>query len=101
MTGHGPKSARKAGLHYANPDSAGITRVRRRKGFAFRATDGRLIRDARTLDRIRALVIPPAWTDVWIATDPRAHIQVTGRDAAGRKRYRYHPLWTAERDATK
>lgn len=101
METHGQKSARKAGLNYANPDAAGISRQRRGGGFAYRSATGRIIRDARTLDRIRALVIPPAWTEVWIAADPRAHIQVTGRDAAGRKQYRYHPLWTAERDATK
>jgi DNA topoisomerase-1 len=100
MTGHA-KSARAAGLHYADAATPGITRIRRGGGFAYRSAGGRAVRDARTLDRIRALVIPPAWTDVWIAVDPRAHIQVTGRDAAGRKQYRYHPLWTAERDSTK
>ena len=55
----------------------------------------------RRSQRIRALVLPPAWTDVWISTDPRAHLQATGRDAAGRKQYRYHASWTAERDSTK
>lgn len=98
---HGPKSAKAAGLHYANPDAAGISRQRRGSGFIYRSAIGRVIRDARTLDRICALVVPPAWSQVWIAADPRAHIQATGRDAAGRKQYRYHPLWTAERDSTK
>ena len=101
MVSHGHKSARNAGLNYADPHAAGISRVRRGRGFAYRSATGRVIRDARTLDRIRALVVPPAWTEVWIAADARAHIQATGRDAAGRKQYRYHPLWTAERDSTK
>ena len=101
MDTHGEKSARNAGLKYASPNAPAISRHRRGGGFTYRSASGRTIRDARTLDRIRALVIPPAWTEVWIAAEPRAHIQVTGRDAAGRKQYRYHPLWTAERDATK
>ena len=101
MSSHGHKSAKAAGLKYANPAAAGITRRRRGGGFVYRSAGGRPLRDARTLARIRALVIPPAWTDVWIAPDSRAHIQATGRDAAGRKQYRYHPLWAAERDATK
>ncbi len=94
-------SAKSAGLHYARGDRPGITRQRRGKGFVFRGPKGQLIRDARTLTRVRALVLPPAWTDVWIATDPRAHLQATGRDAAGRKQYRYHKDWVAERDSTK
>lgn len=57
--------------------------------------------DPKTLARIRALVLPPAWNGVWITTDPRAHLQATGRDAAGRKQYRYHAMWRAERDSTK
>jgi DNA topoisomerase I len=97
----GLKSARAAGLRYAMGDKPGITRHRRGKGFVFKDGNGRLIRDERTLARIRALVLPPAWTDVWIATDPRAHLQATGRDAAGRKQYRYHHDWTRERDSTK
>jgi DNA topoisomerase-1 len=60
-----------------------------------------LIRDEKTLTRIRSLVLPPAWTDVWISTDARAHLQATGRDAAGRKQYRYHAMWRVERDSTK
>jgi DNA topoisomerase-1 len=97
----GLKSARAAGLRYAMGDKPGITRHRRGKGFVFKDGNGRLIRDERTLARIRALVLPPAWTEVWIATDPRAHLQATGRDAAGRKQYRYHKDWTSERDSTK
>jgi DNA topoisomerase-1 len=94
-------SAEAAGLRYTDPAKPGITRHRRGKGFAYRGPDGRLIRDAKTLSRIRALVLPPAWTAVWISTDPRAHLQATGRDAAGRKQYRYHAMWRLERDSTK
>jgi DNA topoisomerase-1 len=82
-------------------DKPGIARQRRGKGFIFRDATGRVITDPRTLARVRALVLPPAWTDVWISTDPRSHIQATGHDAAGRKQYRYHKDWTAERDSTK
>ena len=67
----------------------------------YRDVRGRMVKDGKTLARIRALVLPPAWTDVWIAADARAHLQATGRDAAGRKQYRYHAMWTAERDAIK
>jgi DNA topoisomerase-1 len=66
-----------------------------------RDTGGGLVRDLSTLARIRALVLPPAWRDVWIAPDPDAHLQATGRDAAGRKQYRYHRDWIAARGATK
>jgi DNA topoisomerase-1 len=97
----GMSSARAAGLRYASTDQPGISRERRGKGFAFRGPRGQIIRDTKTLARIRALVLPPAWTDVWIATDPRAHLQATGRDAAGRKQYRYHADWRVERDTTK
>jgi DNA topoisomerase-1 len=95
------RSAKLAGLHYADPGSPGISRIKRGRTFTYRSPNGRVIRDVRVLNRIQALVIPPAWTDVWIALDPRAHLQATGRDAAGRKQYRYHALWTAERDSTK
>ena len=94
-------SAKAAGLHYADPDAPGLSRVRRGRGFIYRTAKGKQVREARTLDRINALVLPPAWTDVWISPDPRAHLQATGRDARGRKQYRYHPLWTAERDSNK
>ena len=94
-------SARAAGLRYTNAATAGITRKRRGKGFVFCGPNGGIIRDEKTLARIRALVLPPAWTDVWISTDARAHLQATGRDAAGRKQYRYHAEWRSERDSTK
>jgi len=95
------RSARAAGLRYAADDKPGITRQRRGKAFVFKDPQGRLIRDEKTLARLRGLVLPPAWTDVWISSDPRGHLQATGRDAAGRKQYRYHKDWTAERDSTK
>lgn len=98
---NGVSSALRAGLRYANVGRPGIVRHRRGKGFVYLDPSGRLVRDARTLARIRALVLPPAWSDVWISTDPRAHLQATGRDAAGRKQYRYHAGWRSERDATK
>jgi DNA topoisomerase-1 len=82
-------------------DGPGITRVKVGKGVGYRDPKGRRIRDAATLARIRSLVIPPAWTDVWICPSPHGHIQVTGRDAKGRKQYRYHPRWTAVRDEAK
>ncbi len=94
-------SARKAGLRYATDTSAGIRRIRCGKGFIYRNASGRLVRDAVTLARIRSLVLPPAWEDVRISRDPLAHIQATGRDAAGRKQYRYHPSWATVRDSTK
>lgn len=97
----GVSSARAAGLRYANGDAPGITRKRRGKSFLYCDARGRRIRDAMTLARIRALVLPPARTDVWISPHARAHLQATGRDAAGRKQYRYHAHWTAERDSTK
>jgi DNA topoisomerase-1 len=97
----GLSSARSAGLRYADSSKPGITRKRLGKSFAYCGPDGRAVHDRKTLDRIHALVLPPAWTDVWISTDPRAHLQATGRDAAGRKQYRYHANWRTERDSTK
>ena len=70
-------------------------------GFRYYRADGRLIRQPAELKRIARLVIPPAWTDVWICPDPRGHVQATGRDARGRKQYRYHPDWRRVRDETK
>jgi DNA topoisomerase-1 len=97
----GLRSAREAGLRYAADTDPGIGRVRVGRGFRYRGPDGRPVRDPVTLDRIRSLVIPPAWERVWIAMRPSAHIQATGRDARGRKQYRYHPRWTEVRDETK
>ncbi len=94
-------SARAAGLRYASDDRPGIARRRAGRGFSYRDADGRLVRDPETLDRIRRLAVPPAWTDVWICPSPNGHLQATGRDARGRKQYRYHARWRARRDDAK
>jgi len=96
-----PASARAAGLHYVNDARPGIRRVKSGRGFRYVGPDGRPVRDEETLGRIRALAIPPAYTKVWISTDPRGHVQATARDAKGRKQYRYHPRWREIRDAVK
>jgi len=88
-------------LHHTGDDAPGLRRVRRGKRFDYRDARGRPVRDTATVSRIRALAIPPAWTDVWIAADPRGHIQATGRDAKGRKQYRYHARWRDVRDTAK
>jgi DNA topoisomerase-1 len=94
-------SARRAGLRYVTDATPGIGRQRRGQGFVYFGPDGRAVRDAATLRRIRALVIPPAWTHVWICPHPNGHVQVTARDARGRKQYRYHPEFRAQRDQAK
>ena len=94
-------SAIEAGLVYITDDVPGIRRVRRGKGFSYVGLDGRPIRDPEELARFRALAIPPAWTQVWIAPDACAHLQATGRDAKGRKQYRYHPVWGEQRSQAK
>ena len=93
--------ARAAGLRYARDDEPGIRRRRAGRGFAYVGPRGRPVRDPATLERIRRLAIPPAYTDVWICADARGHVQATGRDARGRKQYRYHAKWNATRDAGK
>jgi DNA topoisomerase-1 len=93
--------ARDAGLRYATDARAGITRRRAGKGFSYRDADGAVVRDPETLARIRALAIPPAWTDVWICAWPNGHLQASGRDARGRKQYRYHPRWHERRGTDK
>jgi DNA topoisomerase-1 len=90
-----------AGLTYVTGDEPGIRRLRRGRGFVYRHHNGAAVRDAATLRRIRALAIPPAWINVWICALPNGHLQATGRDARGRKQYRYHADWRAARDATK
>jgi DNA topoisomerase-1 len=95
------ESAQAAGLRYVTDGSPGIRRKRAGAGFRYVDADGRAIRDRATLDRIRSLAIPPAYTDVWICPSPTGHIQATGRDARGRKQYRYHPKWREVRDETK
>jgi DNA topoisomerase-1 len=95
------ESAQEAGLIYVSDTKPGITRQRSGRGFRYFAPDGDRIRDKQTLARIKSLVIPPAWTDVWICPNPRGHIQATGRDDRDRKQYRYHPKWREVRDETK
>ena len=95
------ESAKAAGLRYVSDTGPGIRRKRAGKSFSYIGLDGKPIRDRETLARIRALAIPPAYTDVWISPSPRGHIQATGRDAKGRKQYRYHPRWREVRDETK
>ena len=90
-----------AGLNYVHDDDPGIRRKKSGKGFAYYWPDGRLVREADALARIRHLAIPPAYTDVWICPDADGHIQATGRDDRGRKQYRYHDRWREIRDETK
>lgn len=94
-------SAELAGLRYVDDLAPGITRRRAGTGFSYRAADGTTIKDRKQLARIRAIAVPPAWTRVWICPDPKGHIQATGRDARGRKQYRYHAQWRAVRDERK
>jgi DNA topoisomerase-1 len=94
-------SAEEAGLRYASDQTPGILRRRAGRGFSYVAADGTKLDDPEVIARIRALAIPPAWTDVWICPHPRGHLQATGRDARGRKQYRYHTRWRAVRDETK
>jgi DNA topoisomerase-1 len=94
-------SAKEAGLRYVTDAEPGIHRQRRGRGFRYVDRDGKPVRDKETLARIRSLVIPPAWQNVWICANPRGHLQVTGRDARGRKQSRYHPRWRSVRDETK
>ncbi len=95
------ESARAAGLRYVLDIRPGIRRKRAGKGFYYVGPDGRRVTDPETLKRITSLVIPPAWTDVWICPDPLGHLQATGFDARHRKQYRYHPRWRQVRDAVK
>ena len=97
----GPEAAKAAGLRYVTDAIPGIRRVKRRAGFSFIAADGTPIRDAKEIARIKALAIPPAYTDVWICPIPNGHLQATGRDARGRKQYRYHKRWREVRDENK
>jgi DNA topoisomerase-1 len=93
--------ARAVGLRYRLDDGPGIRRLGTPARPRHVGPDGRPVRDAETLARIRSLAIPPAWRDVWISPDPDGHLQATGRDEKGRKQYRYHPRWRAARDETK
>ena len=93
--------ARATGLRYSTDARPGITRRRSGTGFSYRDAYGTTIRDPEQLARIRRLAIPPAWTDVWISPWANGHLQATGRDARGRKQYRYHADWRARRETDK
>jgi DNA topoisomerase I len=95
------QSAAAAGLRYVSDIMPGIRRRRAGKGFSYLGPDGKALKDRDVLARIRSLAIPPAYTDVWICLLPNGHLQATGRDARGRKQYRYHPRWREVRDETK
>jgi DNA topoisomerase-1 len=95
------ESARVSGLRYVSDSQPGIRRKKIGSGFSYVGLDGKVLRETKTLLRIRSLVIPPAWSDVWISPCENGHIQVTGRDAKGRKQSRYHPHWREVRDETK
>jgi len=102
MSDTGPvEAARDAALKYTSDSEPGIRRVRHGRGFAYRDAEGRVVREAATLNRIKSLVVPPAWKDVWICARPHGHLQATGRDDKGRKQFRYHPRWRETRDADK
>ena len=95
------EAAEAAGLRYVSDETGGIARLGSSKRFRYRDARGKPVREAKTLSRIRQLAIPPAWTGVWIAPGANAHLQATGRDAKGRKQYRYHPDFIAIRDSAK
>jgi DNA topoisomerase-1 len=94
-------AAESAGLVYVSDQAPGIRRKKNGKGFSYKGTDGKAITDGPTLRRIRSLAVPPAWTDVWICPKANGHIQATGRDARGRKQYRYHPQFREVRESVK
>jgi len=98
---NGVAAARLAGLRYVSDNAAGYRRMPQGDGFRYVDADGAAVRDETVLSRIRSLVIPPAWSDVWICAQPNGHLQATGRDARGRKQYRYHPRWRTVRDEAK
>ena len=94
-------AARSAKLRYVSDEQPGFSRKRRGRSFAYYDTDRKLLRDPVQLARIRSLAIPPAWTQVWICPVANGHMQATGRDQRGRKQYRYHPSWSAQRNQSK
>jgi DNA topoisomerase-1 len=96
-----PTPAGNPRLRHSTDAKPGIQRRRRGRGFGYVDADGRRLTDRETLERIRSLAIPPAWEDVWICPDPLGHLQATGRDAKGRKVYRYHPRYRARREEAK
>lgn len=98
---HPEHSARIAGLRYVSDEEPGLKRRRHGRGFALLDPEGNYVTDASLRARVAALVIPSAWTEVWICEDPEGHLQVTGRDEKGRKQYIYHPEWERVRNETK
>ena len=94
-------SAQVAGLRYVTDKTPGIKRVKKGSGFRYLTPTGSALHDAKEIQRIKSLAIPPAWTDVWICPNPLGHLQATGRDARGRKQHRYHPRWRQVRDEAK
>ncbi len=95
------EAARSAGLRYVTDEQAGLRREPAKDGFSYLRPNGSEVRDEATLQRIRKLAVPPAWTEVWICPSPDGHLQATGRDARGRKQYRYHPRFREVREETK
>ena len=95
------QAAKEAGLRHVSPDAPGIRRERAGEGFRYVGPRGDAVQDEATLERIRKLAIPPAWEDVWICLHANGHLQATGRDARGRKQYRYHPQFREVRESTK
>ena len=95
------EAAKEAGLTYVSNEQPGLTRERAGEGFRYLKPTGEHVTDEATLERVRRLAIPPAWTDVWICTKANGHLQATGRDARGRKQYRYHPQFREVRESTK
>jgi DNA topoisomerase-1 len=95
------EAAESAGLTYVSDEEPGIRRLKSGSGFTYKLPDGGPLKDKGEILRVKRLAIPPAWTDVWICPDENGHIQATGRDAKGRKQYKYHPRWREVRDETK
>ena len=95
------EAAQEAGLTYVSDEDRGLTRERHGDGFRYLKPNGDPVTDEATLDRVRRLAIPPAWTDVWICAKANGHLQATGRDARGRKQYKYHPQFREVRESTK
>ena len=95
------ESAIAIGLRYVSCTGQGLTRKRFGAGFAYFDAAGNKVRDKDIIRRIRSLVLPPAWTNVWICSSPQGHLQATGIDARGRRQYRYHPLYRQVRNQTK
>jgi DNA topoisomerase-1 len=95
------RRARRHGLRHVEADSLSILRRKSGQGFVYLDAREKIIRNAQTIARIRALVIPPAWADVRIAPDPQSHMQAIGKDVEGRLQYRYHDDWTLVRDKVK